>query len=112
MGTPRPREGKGQQVMAELGRPVLLAPGQTLVQLAESWAGEETVLHPRPYVTPACSSSEALERAKLNQRAEETYKSALMKPFPSVSNTLKAWRIVSSGSVPRSNMHETGTVQG
>lgn len=66
--------------------------------------------HPDP--TPVHLSPETLGREKPKQKAEETYKSALTKPFPSVSNTLKAWRMVSSGSVPRSSTHRQGEHQG
>lgn len=53
-------------------------------------------------VSPALLSSEGGGAgAATSGQVLRTYKSALTTPFPSVSNTLKACSMVSSGSVPR-----------
>ena len=74
--------------------------------MPEFQAGQETGLR------PTLTRPQSIYHLRLwGEKAEETYKSALTKPFPSVSKTLKAWRMVSSGSVPRSSTHRQGERQ-
>lgn len=100
---------RGRDTKRWLSWPGQCPPGSwpDTAELAKHCLGEET--GPQPTLTsPRLTDHLSLWREKNQRKGRGTYKSALTKPFPSVSKTLKAWRMVSSGSVPRNSTYRQG----